>query len=120
MDNTNKARKTDRTGGLNKRKDIEKIEDIRKIENVQKPGEIKKIENIPKPEDPGKPEESKGTEVSREGNAETTLKQEQSEPGISTPHDRGYKKSLSRPSEFLHFLKKYVKADWMESGVLSG
>lgn len=33
--------------------------------------------------------------------------------GISTPHDRGYKKSLSRPGEFLHFLKKYVRADWM-------
>lgn len=112
MDNANKARKTDRTDGLNKRKDIENTEDIRKIENVQKPGEIKKIENIPKPEDPGKSEELKGT-ISREGNAETTLKREQSEHGISTPHDRGYKKSLSRPSEFLHFLKKYVKADWM-------
>ncbi len=34
-------------------------------------------------------------------------------PGIRSPHDRGYKKSLSRPGEFLHFLKKYVKADWM-------
>ena len=33
-------------------------------------------------------------------------------PTVSTPHDKGYKKSLSRPSEFLHFLKKYVKADW--------
>lgn len=32
---------------------------------------------------------------------------------VSTPHDKGYKKSLSRPSEFLHFLRKYVKADWM-------
>lgn len=29
------------------------------------------------------------------------------------PHDKGYKKSLSKPAEFLHFLKKYVKADWM-------
>lgn len=29
------------------------------------------------------------------------------------PHDRGYKRSLSRPKEFLHFLKKYVRADWM-------
>lgn len=28
--------------------------------------------------------------------------------GISMPHDKGYKKSLSRPAEFLHFLKKYV------------
>lgn len=32
---------------------------------------------------------------------------------MSTPHDKGYKKSLSRPGEFLHFLKKYVGADWM-------
>ena len=85
MDNANKARKTDRTDGLNKRKDIENTEDIRKIENVQKPGEIKKIENIQKPEDPGKSEELKGT-ISREGNAETTLKREQSEHGIRTPH----------------------------------
>ena len=44
-----------------------------------------------------KAEESKGTT----GNA------------VSTPHDKGYKKGLSRPSEFLHFLKKYVRADWM-------
>lgn len=34
-------------------------------------------------------------------------------PAVNMPHDKGYKKSLSRPSEFLHFLKKYVKADWM-------
>lgn len=34
-------------------------------------------------------------------------------PGVTTPHDKGYKKSLSRPTEFLHFLKKYVMADWM-------
>ena len=32
---------------------------------------------------------------------------------VRIPHDKGYKKSLSRPGEFLHFLKKYVKADWM-------
>ena len=37
--------------------------------------------------------------------------QEKDKPGVSMPHDKGYKKSLSRPSEFLHFLKKYVKAD---------
>lgn len=37
----------------------------------------------------------------------------QGNPAVSMPHDKGYKKSLSRPSEFLHFLKKYVKADWM-------
>lgn len=34
-------------------------------------------------------------------------------PTVNMPHDKGYKKSLSKPSEFLHFLKKYVKADWM-------
>ena len=39
--------------------------------------------------------------------------QEKDKPGVSMPHDKGYKKSLSRPSEFLHFLKKYVGADWM-------
>ncbi|MCI9651777.1 MAG: Rpn family recombination-promoting nuclease/putative transposase [Lachnospiraceae bacterium] len=33
--------------------------------------------------------------------------------GVSMPHDKGYKKSLSRPEEFLHFLKKYIGADWM-------
>ena len=38
---------------------------------------------------------------------------EKGQPGVNTPHDKGYKKRLSRPSEFLHFLKKYVKADWM-------
>ena len=32
---------------------------------------------------------------------------------VHAPHDRGYKRSLSQPGEFLHFLKKYVKADWM-------
>lgn len=39
--------------------------------------------------------------------------QGQENPGIRSPHDKGYKKSLSRPGEFLHFLKKYVGADWM-------
>jgi len=33
---------------------------------------------------------------------------------ITKPHDRGYKESLSHPKQFLHFLKKYVKADWMQ------
>ncbi len=32
---------------------------------------------------------------------------------VHTPHDKGYKRSLSQPKEFLHFLQKYVKADWM-------
>ncbi|MBD5461398.1 MAG: Rpn family recombination-promoting nuclease/putative transposase, partial [Lachnospiraceae bacterium] len=34
-------------------------------------------------------------------------------PGISMPHDKGYKKSLSDPRQFLHFLQKYIGADWM-------
>jgi hypothetical protein len=29
---------------------------------------------------------------------------------ISTPHDKGYKKSLSRPSEFLHFQNWQVQS----------
>lgn len=33
-------------------------------------------------------------------------------PNVSKPHDKGYKRDLSLPSEFLHFLKKYVGADW--------
>lgn len=35
------------------------------------------------------------------------------EVNVSMPHDKGYKKSLSNPKEFLHFLRKYVGADWM-------
>ena len=31
---------------------------------------------------------------------------------VNSPHDKGYRKSLSNPKEFLHFLRKYVKADW--------
>ncbi len=65
-------------------------------------------------------ERRKGTEIKRVGEAEPAAKanstdaiREQGMPAISTPHDKGYKKSLSRPSEFLHFLKKYVRAEWM-------
>ena len=43
----------------------------------------------------------------------TESMQAAAQPCVSTPHDKGYKKNLSRPAEFLHFLKKYVKADWM-------
>lgn len=32
---------------------------------------------------------------------------------VKMPHDKGYKRSLSHPKEFLHFLQKYVGADWM-------
>lgn len=32
---------------------------------------------------------------------------------IAAPHDKGYKKDLSSPGEFLHFLQKYIGADWM-------
>lgn len=31
--------------------------------------------------------------------------------GVSMPHDKGYKKSLSDPGQFLHFLQKYIGAD---------
>ena len=34
------------------------------------------------------------------------------ESEVNTPHDKGYRKSLSNPKEFLHFLRKYVKDDW--------
>ena len=33
---------------------------------------------------------------------------------VHKPHDKGYKRDLRNPKEFLHFLKKYVKADWAE------
>ena len=40
---------------------------------------------------------------------------------ITMPHDKGYKKDLSVPKEFLHFIKKYAgiqqAADWDESQV---
>ena len=32
---------------------------------------------------------------------------------VNNPHDKGYKRSLSHPKEFLHFLQKYVGAEWM-------
>lgn len=54
------------------------------------------------------------TEKATPKTAEALRNQETQElPAVNMPHDKGYKKSLSRPSEFLHFLKKYVKADWM-------
>ena len=31
---------------------------------------------------------------------------------LSTPHDKGYKRNLSNPKEFLHFLQKYIGDDW--------
>lgn len=34
---------------------------------------------------------------------------------VYNPHDKGYKRDLSNPKEFLHFLKKYVKEDWTQS-----
>ena len=33
---------------------------------------------------------------------------------IFHPHDKGYKRDLSNPKEFLHFLQKYVGAEWTE------
>ena len=31
---------------------------------------------------------------------------------VRQPHDKGYKRDLRNPKEFLHFLKKYVGAEW--------
>ena len=31
---------------------------------------------------------------------------------LSTPHDKGYKRNLSNPKEFLHFLQKYIGDNW--------
>lgn len=31
---------------------------------------------------------------------------------VDMPHDKGYRKRLSNPEEFLHFLRKYVSDDW--------
>lgn len=41
------------------------------------------------------------------------MKEKEELSSTHLPHDKGYKKSLSQPKEFLHFLKKYVGADWM-------
>ena len=46
------------------------------------------------------------TERKKPMTKEETVKQ------VHTPHDKGYKRRLSNPREFLHFLRKYVKADW--------
>lgn len=77
-------------------------------------GKTKKAQTVQRT--PEKAEETKTSQKSRKvGGAgkETGGFPEKKEQGISTPHDRGYKKSLSRPSEFLHFLKKYIGAEWM-------
>ena len=34
---------------------------------------------------------------------------------VNNPHDKGYKLDLKKPKEFLHFLRKYVKAPWAEN-----
>ncbi len=38
---------------------------------------------------------------------------------VHTPHDKGYKRDLSIPAEFLHFLQKYVKEDWTKDLTVS-
>ena len=38
-----------------------------------------------------------------------------SETKVDKPHDKGYKKDLKNPKEFLHFLKKYIGADWTKN-----
>ena len=40
-----------------------------------------------------------------------TVKSEEKK-SVNNPHDKGYKKDLGKPKEFLHFLQKYVKASW--------
>ena len=44
---------------------------------------------------------------------EKSVKENENKKNVHNPHDKGYKKDLSRPSEFIHFLKKYIGADWM-------
>lgn len=38
--------------------------------------------------------------------------EERREKQVHLPHDKGYKRDLSKPKEMLHFLQKYVGADW--------
>ena len=45
----------------------------------------------------------------------TSEKQTSEQPAVSKPHDKGYKRDLKNPKEFLHFLRKYVKAEWAEN-----
>lgn len=40
---------------------------------------------------------------------------EEMDAAVHNPHDKGYKRELAIPKEFLHFLKKYVQADWINN-----
>ena len=42
-------------------------------------------------------------------------KKKTEEVSINKPHDKGYKRDLGNPNEFLHFLKKYVNAEWTKN-----
>lgn len=42
------------------------------------------------------------------------MKKNEETKNVQLPHDKGYKRSLSNPREFLHFMKKYVGAGWMQ------
>ena len=84
-----------------KRVETTKKKVFRRAEEIRAE-EIKEAENK---ENEAPPEEGKVRTAGMYSNADS--------PGVTTPHDKGYKKSLSRPSEFLHFIKKYIRADWM-------
>ena len=83
------------------KKKTTKSENTENMQAVQQPQHMEKAKPAQSPKKPKSLEKAAG-ELKKKG-----------QPGVNTPHDKGYKKSLSRPSEFLHFLKKYVKADWM-------
>lgn len=84
-----------------KRVETTKKKVFRRAEEIRAE-EIKEAENK---ENEAPPEEGKVRTAGMYSDADS--------PGVTTPHDKGYKKSLSRPSEFLHFIKKYIRADWM-------
>lgn len=84
-----------------KRVETTKKKVLRKAEEIQADG-TKEAENK---ESEAPPEEGITRTIGMLPDADS--------PGVTTPHDKGYKKSLSRPSEFLHFIKKYIRADWM-------
>ena len=84
-----------------KRVETTKKKVLRKAEEIQADG-TKEAENK---ESEAPPEEGITRTIGMLPDADS--------PGVTTPHDNGYKKSLSRPSEFLHFIKKYIRADWM-------
>lgn len=90
---------------MQKKKRAEKAQAAQNPLDTEK---VKKTDNPIKTESVGKT--SGDPQNAKTGTGEFRKK---TDPGISTPYDKGYKKSLSRPSEFLHFLKKYIGEEWM-------